>query len=871
MKIDLLHNKIVRDTITEKFSESFAENVIPPLFSRYGESLVGVQMYEDYIKDGFTVGNIFYYPLTVVLTDNIVREWISWKVSSSVKFRNYVPFAYVGDAPLEITLAEDVPSEFSDKLYMRGIYFEGGTIPLNIQTVSSDKTFLAGKYSQSFVDELCRQITARIEEEFNVSGAAESGLELLMTFAPETYMEHTVDNVTYRRLLISARGCSPRDFWIKWIRLDGAGAYSVSSHISSDMIRFDIAEDVPQKVREKEYRFLVRSSADKYQSAMGRKNITEWRDIIKRIIKRGELVKNELPLATDSTELTYKLREILGYKEEAPINTSEPEFRDNSDLEALLRASLGVSSVEAEEEEVASEPVAEVSEEVVDTDSETAEIIEISLEKEEGETEKITEEALEEEGSEEEYTEQLDLFAELQNIEADNKSIDIPFDIDEDKTEGAISFADLGADFMQSAEEETEIPASIFDSVIDEIAEDTEEEDTVINEPVPEDKSATSEEELRRKIEEELREKILSEAREKMNAEAEELRREREKLLFENERLMAIARKAEEDRMQESEALRREIQARERAEIREKERLAEAARASIIEQQRIEERKAEEERERIEKEELLRAEIARREEEARIAEERRLEEARIRQDMEARIRAEAEERARAEEEARARAMAEAKIRAEAEARAKAEEEARIRAEAEMRIRLEAEARIRSEAEARAKAEAEARVRAEAAARIKAEAEARIRAEAEARAKAEAEIKARKEREERLKAEELARIQARKEAEARAKAEEEAARREAEKQKYTYVSKTARLVFRRHVDPNITKRIHEIIVTTIKYFHKEDVYIKIKATVPDSTTVNLEFTQIPEEETELLVNIIKVLGKSELGITKVFLE
>ena len=104
-----------------------------------------------------------------------------------------------------------------------------------------------------------------------------------------------------------------------------------------------------------------------------------------------------------------------------------------------------------------------------------------------------------------------------------------------------------------------------------------------------------------------------------------------------------------------------------------------------------------------------------------------------------------------------------------------------------------------------------------------------------------------------------------------RAEEEARRLEEEKSRIKYVSKTARLIFRRHVDPNITKRIQEIIVTTIKYFHKEDVYIKIKATVPDSTTVNLEFLQIPEEETELLVNIIKVLGKSELGITKVFLE
>ena len=86
-----------------------------------------------------------------------------------------------------------------------------------------------------------------------------------------------------------------------------------------------------------------------------------------------------------------------------------------------------------------------------------------------------------------------------------------------------------------------------------------------------------------------------------------------------------------------------------------------------------------------------------------------------------------------------------------------------------------------------------------------------------------------------------------------------------------VSKNARLLFRAPIDPNVTKRIHEIILTTIKYFHKENVYIKIKATVPDATTVNLHFEKIPEEETELLINIIKVLGKSGLGITKVILE
>jgi hypothetical protein len=48
-------------------------------------------------------------------------------------------------------------------------------------------------------------------------------------------------------------------------------------------------------------------------------------------------------------------------------------------------------------------------------------------------------------------------------------------------------------------------------------------------------------------------------------------------------------------------------------------------------------------------------------------------------------------------------------------------------------------------------------------------------------------------------------------------------------------------------------------------------MKVKASVPDATTVNLNFVKFPMEEQEFLVNIIKVLGKSDLGITKIFLE
>ena len=65
MKIDLLHNKIVRDTLTEAFSRSFEATLLPKLCEKYQDSLLGVQMYEDYLSDGFAVDGRFYYPLTV--------------------------------------------------------------------------------------------------------------------------------------------------------------------------------------------------------------------------------------------------------------------------------------------------------------------------------------------------------------------------------------------------------------------------------------------------------------------------------------------------------------------------------------------------------------------------------------------------------------------------------------------------------------------------------------------------------------------------------------------------------------------------------------------------------------------------------------
>ena len=145
-----------------------------------------------------------------------------------------------------------------------------------------------------------------------------------------------------------------------------------------------------------------------------------------------------------------------------------------------------------------------------------------------------------------------------------------------------------------------------------------------------------------------------------------------------------------------------------------------------------------------------------------------------------------------------------------------------------------------------------------------EEEARRAAEVE-RAREEARIANERAAEEaRIKAELEAKERARQEAEAAAEAAKAA-------QDVKYVSKVAKLIFKSAVDPSITKRIHEIILATIKYYHKEDVYIKIKATIPDSNSINLEFVKIPESEISLLVNIIKVLGRSDLGITRATLD
>ena len=641
MFIDFSHNKIISETISEAFKRNFEEKLVPRLQEHY-PTLLGVQMYEDYISDKFLKDGYWYYPLTLMFDERQRSLWIKWRMSRSA-FADGNPYAYTAETPLAFDIADVVPDEFRNAISGRAIYCEEGLIPVIIDAQGQDPVFLSGKYSQTFVDEMARQLTREIAASQGVLSLIGSHIELRLVFAPDTFMEHTAECVTYRRLLITDKGCAPRDFWVKWTRLDGAVGYTVSDSPAKDSITFEIGEDVSQKIREREYRFLMRNDPDKLHSAMSRKNVTEWREILRRAIRRGDLIKAEedtVLTAERDMELRRQLSEVLGVSS-APASepVKEPDVSEEDELVRLAReAIMGASRMEEPEVTVA--------------------------------------------------------------VPAPEK-----------KKKAAEPKNDL-----------EQIAISLFDA---------------LPEKKEEENAQSAEDRIRAEIEAKLRLEYESRARAAAEEEAARLREE-------NERLLEKARLEEEQKARDEARFKAEIEAKLRAEERERERLAEAARIAMQEKRRLEEERAAEELRRKQEEARLLEQKRRREEEERLAVERRA----------------AEEKRRLEEE---------------------------------RIRIERE-----------------------------------------------------------KAEQLA-------------------RELAEKNAPKYISRTAEFTFRRTVDPNVTKRIYEIVKATIEFYHKEDVYIRIKASVPDTSTVRLEFLEIPEEEGELVVNIIKALGKSDLGIAKATLN
>ena len=758
MTVDLLHNKIIKDTLTDSFRASVEEVLCPMLSGIFGESLLGIQMYEDFISLDFTKDKRWYYPLTVRLDTGIETVWISWDISRAQDFTDGVPYAFVGES-LAFRIEDEVPDSFVKALVGRARYFEGGYVKLNVVCNAPKVTMLSGKYSQTFIDELNRQISDAICRASGVSGIENSTVEVDVVFTPETYMEHTSENVTYRRLLMSAKGCSARDFWVKWTRQNASVAFGMTANVTADDIIFEIGEDVPHKIREKEYRFLVYGKSEKYRVAMGRKNITEWRDLIKRAVKRGELIKDDIAaeINADAKEASDRLSEILARCGITPPAVSTPVVgNDNSINDELLSAFAGALGG--------------------NDDDDDAYTPEFNLPDSEGLT--------------------LD---DISESEADDEPSD---SAKEEETPDIIE-----------EEEEEEAPADPYAEARLRLEEE--------RRAIEEERRAL--EEARARIEEERRKSAEADrrARELAEAEAERLRREQTELLRENQRLAEERRIADETRLREEAARREqeqklreqlELEARERA--REKMLFAEAARAAREEQER-KEREAYA-KEQLRREEEERAYALRRAEQERLAEEENIRRERERIENEARKRAEASARKRAEIEELARA-----------ARARMEEEARAGANA----KLGDSAMTSAAPEVPVPAptyEAPAPVAEPAPAPTPVAEQAPVAAPVQPITLSPT-------------------------------------------PDYTYTSKIVRLLFRRTIASDITATIRELLATAIAHFEKEHVYIKVKASIPDSSTVVLNFVQIPEEEMDLLINIIKFLGNSDLGIYKIILE
>ncbi len=737
MRINILHNKIVMDTVTDKFIESFNKNLVPKLEAQI-DNIEAVVLYEDYLTDGFMSAGVFYCPLTVSAGGKAEFVFASWRTDAK-RFTGGIPYAYHGAELLDFDLPRELPRGFRERLDDRIPHEPSSHIPVRIDCPVPDKTFLAGKYSESFLELLGEFITDAIEKEFRIDGTEDSSLELHLNFSAVSYMEHVVDNVTYRRFGISARACGVRDIWLKWTRTSGKGSFSLRDHVKPDEIVFEIPDDVPEKIREKEYRYLVsQGSASAYKNSMSRKSFTEWRELVKRVIKRGEVIalgtvrEEEAPVAEEYNEsvpdtldfspagvggLSVKLSSVFDIPDGAE---DEPEEDINPDITALLKGVIdGAKSTDTEEETIEEEAASPIFE--------------------------LPGLALSEENTAPDEEDDLPPF----DIDVPAPELLMPEDKDEDTYENIDEDSDEYLELDEIAEREEEERAEELAQLdIDAEPEQAEAEATTNEEhaePQTEEEAPASENcavsadmlgdfDYDNKLRDEIS-RLESELLQKQ-AECETLKSSLDTLEKKNAAMSAEIQK-----------LRDTVEAAKRADDRERERVAEMAKLAI-EEQKLREKDVDIEKEREEK-------LA---EEARLAEESRLaEDARL-----------AEEARRAEEE-----------------------------------------RLNNE---------------------------------------------------RLANEEKLRM-----------ASEEAAKPAVSSEPVKYVSKTADIIFSHAVDPNITKRIQKIIVETVEYFEKGDIYMKVRANIPEPNVVRLEFLKFPENESALLTDIIRVLGHSRIGITKVLLD
>ena len=727
---------------------------------------------------------------------------------------------------------------------------EGGVVKVRIEAVGGDLDRIACRYPVSFMNEMARQLTSAIEGACSVEGIADSSVELVMMFASSTYMEHISANVTYRRLMLIDAVSAPRDFWVKWTRLA-----EIDGEYNEDNILFELGEDVDQKIRQTEYKYLLNSGKEKYHNSMSRKKVTEWREVIKRAARRGEIkkVESDFELAPETLELEERIADLLGKrinqntepkKEEVPYITPE----DDDFARAMAKARMVVEGAGEEEpvEEMVDLPLEEPEIEIEIVEESAEEIVDLPLEEPEIEIEIV-------EGPAEEI---VDL--PLEDPELELEIIEEPA---EEIADSPAEEAEIEIDIF--ADEELADESDLIDEWLTEnrdtaeLAPCEDEEELVIVDEEPEEE-ISDEPDFEIEILEEPAEQIVENPAEEPAEEIVDLPLEEPEI--------------EIDIFEEEEPI------EEAADLSiEEEKIPAMATASVNSAEYVEETIAPA-KEQVET-------IA-----DRIADIRAELEIKIRLEYESRARAKAEEeliklrhelqRFKSESETIITELVKEneKLRFEYEHLLEQTERDTIAREAELARRRVEEEQLRAQIEQQLREEATERERLAEAARLAIEEQRRLEAE-------NARIAREREEEERLEAERIRKEAEEREIEAARQAElerirkEEAAKRAKVKAamptrgdgRYSYTSKTVKFLFRRSVDPNITTRIQEIIKATVDYYGKDNVYLKIKATVPDTQTVVLEFVNIPIEEMELLGNIIKILGNSGLGIAKAIIE
>ena len=873
MIFEYSHNRILESVVSEAFADSLSTVLLPKLEDVYGDSIHSILMYEDFLADRLVMEGDWYYPLSITTASGTHRRWIKWNISSKKSFPDGNPYAYVGGEPLEFSLAESVPEEFLALVEPRAMTSDKRLIRLCVD--AAEPTALVGRYSQTFVDEMARQLTLAIQSAMGVEGFENSTLLLSLSFAPFTFMEHTSDSVTYRRLILTDKGCQPRDFWVKWTRLDSAEGYTVTDTPTEGSILFEIGEGVPQKIREKEYRYLARTDVNKYQSAMGKKTATEWRSLIKRAIKNGDLVRvsTDIELATHADALAEKLYAIAiatDTKMEDIATTQTPLVSPDTALEET-----------AEETETTDFEVSTEGLDITVQQTQTTEEDDF-----ESELDAMLRRVL---GDKADKKPNFDM---LRGIEFDEGE-EIGFDLG--RTEGDMFSTEESMDTYTEEEEESLAISATAPLVIDAIIDEPTEGEGIETEELAEDQSIGSDEDIDHS--EELADELEPAEDDSTNKTEETTEDEYVTTVtstldsFFNEEPSSNSDYSSIDKSRATDGLLDEEPETQEdiddifytaptskttasAEGVEQKSTDATPLYSIVPDDEYPTYTSGDDFFGEDSSLPLGTDYSITAEDYRIEEEVRR-----------RLKAETDARAKAEEEARAlrkeremlrlqyqMLLEENRKREEREAQAVAEmkqrEDARRAEELADRERAEQERRLRAE---RAREEEAERIRVAEAARIALEEQRKIEEE-RARLEAERQEVLRAERE-RLEREEAERLEAERRMEEERRMVEERAKAESLRQKLPeleMITRHAKILFRRNIDMNIIKRIKEIVESTLIREGKQELKIHMKAYSTDSYTINLDVT-LPSTESDLVVTLVKAIGGGGLGVTKITLE